>query len=199
MSAHRGGGEFASPPSWWKIVPADRAGAREARDGMSVLARTIATPECRACPLKVVTSGLILVLGAVSVGVQAQGLGLNELVPIDFGAVLDQNGTIRLGLDDSIISDPNGIHLGGLAQTGHCQLTGIPDMLVSLSIQPYKGRGLFIKEFYTQLGTQPTILVRLGQDGTFDLDIGASLRVKAPQVQVGADQPLYYVISAIYE
>jgi len=122
-----------------------------------------------------------------------------ELATLDFGAVRDYDGRVTLGLNDNILADPAGIHLGGYVTSGRLRIVGEPYSSVGLRIYAYGKGGLRLSRFETDVGTWPNLFIDLGANGQASFKLGADLRVRSRRARPGADQPLYYVISLIHE
>lgn len=125
-------------------------------------------------------------------------LAITETTELDFGAVVDRNGAVTLGLADAIISDPFGIHVGGVVTTGVYHITGDPFATFSLSVVGATVGGLSISNFNTSEGVPPLLNVALGISGSLDLRLGARATINSAQVNPGLDQPLFYTIIVNY-
>ncbi|MFH1844158.1 MAG: hypothetical protein ABIF77_13205 [bacterium] len=148
----------------------------------------------RICPVLPV---LLLLIASDCCG---QGeTGIIELATLDFGAVRDHDGQVTMGLNDNILADPAGIHLGGYVSSGRLRIVGEPHSTVWLRIFAYDKGGLTLSRFETDAGTWPNLFIDLGPIGEANFKLGADLRVKSHRTQPGEDQPLYYVIHLIHE
>ncbi len=125
-----------------------------------------------------------------------QALGLSETTELDFGAVLDDDGTITLDLSDSISSDPGSISMGGTIASGIYTFTGTPSETVSISLAGSSAAGLTIGSFTSSeadLGT-----VSLGGSGSKAITLGADLTVASATAAPGADQALSFTVTVNY-
>lgn len=125
-------------------------------------------------------------------------LSILETIELDFGAVLDSDGAVVLGLGDAITADPAGIHVGSTAITGEYLITGDPFAVLSLSILGSSTSGLTIDDFETSEGTPPLLSVVLNGAGEIDIRMGATLTVDEASASPGVDQALTYTISIHY-
>ncbi len=125
-------------------------------------------------------------------------LTILETAELDFGSVVDQNGTVTLGLADSITFDPFGIHVGSPVTTGHYLISGDPFSTLSLSIVGSTVAGLSIGTFMTSEGPPPLLNASLDINGELDLSLGANVSVNSAQVAPGANQPLLFTITVNY-
>ena len=141
-----------------------------------------------------------LALALLCQGGPARGLELSilETIELDFGAVVDQSGAVRLGLSDAIVSDPSGIHVGTPVSTGQYEITGDPFAVFSLSILGSTADGLTISDFTTSEGTPPLLAVVLDGTGNKDIRLGATLTVEESSASPGLDQALAYTITIDY-
>jgi hypothetical protein len=139
---------------------------------------------------------LVLLLQAGPAG--GAELSIIETVKLDFGAVVDSDGTVVLGLADAIISDPSGIHVGTPVATAQFTITGDPFAAFSLSVVGYSAAGLGVSDFDTSEGTPPLLSVALDGAGELDLRLGATLTVESSIAAPGINQPLIYVITINY-
>ncbi len=123
-------------------------------------------------------------------------LGLSETTELDFGTVTDENGTITLGLSDSITSDANGISIGGTIASGVYTVTGQANVTVSMSLAGSSAAGLTIGSFTSSeadLGT-----VSLGAGGSNAITLGADLTVASATAPPGANQALSFTVTVNY-
>ena len=128
----------------------------------------------------------------------AAELEIIECVQIDFGGVVDESGTVTLGLDDTILHDPAHIHLGGFPSSGLYAISGDPDTAIQINITAPDNGGMKLSAFMTSEGPPPLLGTALGHDGQLDLSIGASLTIDGSQVQPGMDQSIGFTISLVY-
>ncbi len=159
---------------------------------------------------------LILTLAALLVASPFQALALDsaqdgvvdvfialsvvETVELDFGAVIDADGTITLDTTDTIASDPAGIHQGGTVASGLYTISGQPSTAVDVDIAPANANGLLLSSFTTDVGGGVFPLVAVMIDGVGDLamTIGADLEVQSGTAAPGANQPLNFTITVTY-
>ncbi|MCH6561610.1 MAG: DUF4402 domain-containing protein [Myxococcales bacterium] len=123
-------------------------------------------------------------------------LGVSETTELDFGLVALENGTITLGLSDSITSDTNGISYGGTIASGVYTVTGEASTTVSISLAGSSSSGLTIGTFTSSeadLGT-----VSLGAGGSNAVTLGADLTVAQGPASTGDDQALNFTITVNY-
>ncbi|MCB1150740.1 DUF4402 domain-containing protein [bacterium] len=125
-------------------------------------------------------------------------LAISETTELDFGAVVDRNGAVTIGLSDNVIFDPFGIHVGGTVSTGVYRITGDPFATFSLSVVGTSIGGLSIDSFNTSEGTPPLLNVALGITGSLDLRLSGRVTVNSAQANPGLNQPLFYTISVNY-
>ena len=123
-------------------------------------------------------------------------LGLSETTELDFGTVSDNNGTITLGLGDSITSDASGISLGGTIASGVYTVTGQANATVSMSLAGSSAAGLTIGSFTSSEADLST--VSLGAGGSNAVTLGADLTVASATAAPGADQLLSFTITVNY-
>lgn len=141
---------------------------------------------------------VILVMLCQAVPVCGVDLSILETVQLDFGAVIDNNGAVVLGLGDAITADPAGIHVGSISTTGQYMISGDPFAVFSLSILGSTASGLTIGDFVTSEGAPPLLAVALDGSGAIDIRLGATLTVDSGTAAPGLDQPLSYVITINY-
>lgn len=125
-------------------------------------------------------------------------LAIQETVQMDFGAVLDQNGSLTLGVNDNLVSDPNGIHAGGVLTSGRFLITGDPFAAFSLDITGSDTDGLTLGDFNTSVGQPPVLNAALNGAGQLSVRFGAVLTVQASRAAPGLDHLLAYTISINY-
>jgi len=139
---------------------------------------------------------LLALLQAIPAG--GADLSIFETVELDFGSVVDGDGSVVLGLADAITSDPADIHVAGPVATGRYTITGDPFAAFSLSIAGFTAAGLNIGDFETSEGTPPLLSVALDGSGELDLSLGATLTVDSNVAAPGLNQPLIYIITIDY-
>lgn len=125
-------------------------------------------------------------------------LDVVETVQMDFGAVLDQNGSLTLGINDNLVADPAGIHAGGVLSSGRFLITGDPFAAFSLDIVGSELDGLGIAAFNTSSGQPPVLNAVLNGLGQLTIRFGAVLTVQASRAEPGLDHLLAYTISVNY-
>ncbi len=125
-----------------------------------------------------------------------QALGLSETTELDFGRVVDRDGTITVDLSNSISSDPGGISLGGSIASGVYNCTGTPNTTVSVTLMGSTSAGLTIGNFTS---SEPSLLtVSLGGTGSKNITLGADLTINSASASPGLDQPLSFTITVNY-
>ena len=125
-----------------------------------------------------------------------QALGMSETTELDFGTVVDSDGTITLDLLNSISSDPAGISLGGNIVSGVYTCTGTPNETVSVTLMGSTSAGLTIGNFTS---SEPDLaFVSLGPGGSKDLTLGADLTVNSASASPGLNQPLDFTVTVNY-
>ncbi len=136
---------------------------------------------------------LVLVSG------QAYGqISVVEDVELDFGAVVDVDGSVVLNLSDTIASDPNGIHVGGFVSSGVYRIQGDPLTAVDIDISAQNGSGLSLSGFTTSEGAPPILAAALDAGGRLDLTLGATLTVTSSQATPGDNQALSFTFTIDY-
>lgn len=125
-------------------------------------------------------------------------LDIIETVQMDFGAVLDQNGSLTLGINDNLVADPAGIHAGGVLSSGRFLITGDPFAAFGLDIVGSELDGLGIADFNTSAGQPPVLNAVLNGLGQLTVRFGAVLTVQAARAEPGLDHFLAYTISVNY-
>jgi len=125
-------------------------------------------------------------------------LAISESTELDFGSVVDRDGSVSLGLADNIIFDPFSIHVGDPVATGEFLITGDPFATFTLSVSGSTIGGLGIGSFDTSEGPPPLLNVSLNAVGQLDLRLGADLTVNSAQVLPAPDQPLLFTITIDY-
>ena len=149
-------------------------------------------PVGRAC----VWPALLVVALAAPAG--GADLGIVETVQMDFGAVLDRNGALTLGLSDNLVADPAGIHAGGVLMSGRFLITGDPFAAFSLDIVGSDSDGLILNSFNTTSGQPPVLNAVLNGLGQLTVRFGAVLTVQSSRADPGLDHLLSYTISVNY-
>jgi hypothetical protein len=125
-------------------------------------------------------------------------LSIVESVELDFGTVVDEDGSVTIGLTDTVTLDPFGIHVGDPVTTGHYLIGGDPFATVSLSIVGSTVAGLSVGSFETSEGTPPLLNAALDITGELDLSIGATVTVNSAQAVPGDSQSLLFTITVNY-
>jgi hypothetical protein len=137
----------------------------------------------------------LLVLAAPVTGAD---LDVVETVQMDFGAVLDHDGAVTLGLNDNLVSDPAGIQAGGVLQSGRFLITGDPFAAFSLDVNGSSEDGLSLASFNTSAGQPPVLNAVLNGAGQLSVRFGAVLTVEDSRAAPGLDQLLAYTITIDY-
>lgn len=140
----------------------------------------------------------LLLLVGTSSPVHGAELNITETAKLDFGAVVDRNGSVTVGLSDNVLSDPAGIHVGGVVNSGRFRITGDAFAAFSLLITSADSGGLSLDAFNTSRGTPPLLSVAIPLSGFIDLAVGARLTVDAAAATPGFDQPLSFTIIIDY-
>ena len=127
-------------------------------------------------------------------------LSVVETVEMDFGAVIDADGTVTLDITDTIAADPAGIHQGGTVASGLYTISGQPSTAIDVDIAPNNANGLLLANFTTDAGAGVFPLVAVMIDGVGDLAmaLGADLTVQSGVAAPGANQPLAFTITVTY-
>lgn len=133
------------------------------------------------------TSGRVDVLVALTVA---------ETTEMDFGTVVDRDGTITLGLPSTITDDASGIHVGGTTQAGVYTISGEANVVISVSFSGGTANGLTIDQFETDQADLNSL--SLGPEGAVALAVGANLTVEQGSAAPGADQALSFIITVAY-
>ncbi len=158
---------------------------------LTLAALLVATPFTQVMALDSAQDGVVDVFIALAVA---------ETVELDFGAVIDADGTVTLDTADTIASDPNGIHQGGTVASGVYTITGQPSTAVDVDITPANANGLLLSNFTTDVGGGVFPLVGVMIDGVGDLamTLGADLEVQSGTAAPGANQALNFTITVTY-
>lgn len=154
--------------------------------------QAVGRPPGRACALPAL---LLLTLAGPAGGAD---LAISETVQMDFGAVLDQNGSLTLGVNDNLVADPGGIHAGGVLMSGRFLITGDPFAAFSLDITGSDTDGLTLGDFDTSVGQPPVLNAALNGIGQLSVRFGAALTVQASRADPGLDHLLAYTITINY-
>lgn len=139
--------------------------------------------------------GALLCLAAAPACAQ---LSILETVELDFGAVVDLNGSVVLDLYDTISSDPSGIHVGGLVSSGVYTIQGDALRTIDINITAQNSNGLNLSNFTTSEGSPPVLNAALDALGELDLTIGATLTVNSSVAAPGSNQALAYTFVVNY-
>lgn len=158
---------------------------------LTLAAILVATPFTQVAALDSPQDGVVDVFIALAVA---------ETVEMDFGAVIDADGTVTLDTTDTIAADPNGIHQGGTVASGLYTISGQPSTAVDVDITPQNANGLLLSNFTTDAGGGVFPLVGVMIDGIGDLAmaLGADLEVQSGVAAPGANQPLAFTITVTY-
>ncbi|MBK7702070.1 MAG: DUF4402 domain-containing protein [bacterium] len=127
-------------------------------------------------------------------------LSVAETVEMDFGAVIDADGTITLDTNDVIAADPASIHQGGTVASGVYTITGQPSQAVDVAITPANANGLLLANFTTDVGggTFPLAGVMIDGVGNLAMALGADLTVQSGVAAPGANQALNFTVTVTY-
>jgi hypothetical protein len=158
---------------------------------LSLAALVLALPFGQAAALDSPQDGRVDVFIALSVV---------ETVEMDFGAVIDADGTVTLDTSDTIASDPGAIHQGGTVASGVYTISGQPSTAVDVSITPANANGLLLSNFTTDVGggVFPLVGVMIDGLGNLAMSLGADLQVQSGTAAPGANQPLNFTIAVTY-
>lgn len=140
----------------------------------------------------------VLAVLALASSAGSADLDVVETVQMDFGAVLDQNGSLTLGINDNLVADPAGIHAGGVLLSGRFLITGDPFAAFSLDLIGSELDGLGIADFNTSSGQPPILNAVLNGLGQLTIRFGAVLTVQSARAEPGLDRLLAYTISVNY-
>lgn len=140
----------------------------------------------------------MLLVVALAAPVCGADLDIVETIQMDFGAVLDQNGALTLGINDNLVADPSGIHAGGVLRSGRFLITGDPFAAFSLDISGSNVDGLILNSFNTSAGQPPVLNAVLNGLGQLTVRFGAVLTVQSSRAEPGLDHLLSYTISVNY-
>jgi len=127
-------------------------------------------------------------------------LSVAETTELDFGAVIDADGTITLDTNNAIVSDPNGISQGGSVASGVYTVNGQPSTAIDVDIAASNANGLNLSNFTTTLGggTFPLVGVLIDGTGNLDIPLGADLTVVSGTAAPGTNQALNFTITVTY-
>ena len=117
---------------------------------------------------------------------------------MDFGQLADKDGSVTLGLGDSITADPDRIHYGGSPYSGIFTITGDPSTTVDISISSTPANGFSLGSFVTSEGSGSPINATLDPTGALVLIVGGTLTLNAAQVSIGAGQSISVTITSTY-
>ncbi len=117
---------------------------------------------------------------------------------MDFGQLADKDGSVTLGLADTITADPDIIHFGGSPYSGIYTLTGDPDTLVDISVTAQTSDGFSLASFISSEGNLPLIGVALNSGGFLVLTLGATLTLDSATAIVGSGQSIAFTITSTY-
>ena len=158
---------------------------------LTLAALLVAAPFSQVMAIESAQTGVVDVFIALAVA---------ETVELDFGAVIDADGTITLDTSDVIASDPANIHQGGTVASGVYTITGQPSTAVDVDITPTNANGLLLSNFTTDVGggTFPLVGVMIDGVGDLAMTIGADLEVQSGTAAPGANQTLNFTIAVTY-
>lgn len=117
---------------------------------------------------------------------------------MDFGQVADKDGSVTLGLADSIIADLDHMHFGGSPYSGIYTITGDPSTTVDISFTSNPANGFTLGSFVTSEGSGNPINATLNPAGQLVLTVGATLTLNAAQVSIGGGQTISFTITSTY-
>ncbi|MBU8870837.1 MAG: DUF4402 domain-containing protein [Gemmatimonadales bacterium] len=118
---------------------------------------------------------------------------------MDFGQIVDMDGSVTLGLADAITADPNDLHHGGAPYSGIYSITGDPDAVIEISFSSAPNNGFTLNNFITSEGNpSPTILSNLDSSGELILTIGVTLTLDGSEVVLGNGQSIGFTITSTY-
>ncbi len=117
---------------------------------------------------------------------------------MDFGQLADKDGSVTLGLADTITSDPNIIHFGGSPYSGIYTLTGDPNTLVDISVSTNSSNGFSLASFVSSEGNLPLVGVTLNGGGFLVLTVGATLTLDSTTAIIGNGQSIAFTITSTY-
>lgn len=127
-------------------------------------------------------------------------LSVTETVEMDFGAVVDADGTVTLNLLDAIAADPSGIHQGGTIASGVFTFTGSANQAVDIDLTAANANGLLLTNFTTDLtgGVFPVVAENFDGAGNLVMTIGADLTVQSGVASEGENQSLNFTVTINY-
>ena len=116
-----------------------------------------------------------------------------------FGQLVDMDGSVTLGLADTITADPANMSYGGAPYSGIYTITGDPDTTVEITITSVTADGFTLSSFVTSEGNaSPSLLATLDSAGELVVILGATLTLDAAQVVLGNGQSINFTITTIY-
>ena len=129
-------------------------------------------------------------------------LSVTEVTQMDFGIVLDRDGSVTLDLADNVADGGNDVYAGGTPASGDYQIAGEAGQVVNLTLESATGfTGLAMSNFTVNAGagaaTFPTTGTLTG--GTLDIIVGADLTVTAADATPSVDQSLSFTIGVAYQ
>ena len=117
---------------------------------------------------------------------------------MDFGQLAKKDGSVTLGLGDSITADPDLIHYGGSPYSGIYTLTGDPSTAVDISVSSTSSNGFTLDTFASSEGAIPLIGVLLSPAGELVLTVGATLTIDSATAIIGSGQTISLTITSTY-
>jgi hypothetical protein len=126
-------------------------------------------------------------------------LSAYQVHPMHFGTLRLGSGTVVLGTAGEILDDPDLLVFGGLPSAAMIELTGDPNVNVSIEIIAGLNAGFQLDAFQTSLGTPPFGGTPLDETGHLTFEVGARLSLDAGHILPGSDQHIGYTVSAYYE
>ena len=128
-------------------------------------------------------------------------VAISETAQMDFGVVLDRDGTVTLNLSDAIVDGGNDVAAGGTPHSGGYQISGETGSIVDITlVSSSGGTGLAMTNFTVDAGsgatTFPTTATLSG--GNANMVVGADLTVTAASAAPGANQALTFTIGVTY-
>ena len=117
---------------------------------------------------------------------------------MDFGQLADKDGSVTLGLADSITADPSYIHYGGSPYSSIYTLTGDPSTAVDISVSTSSSNGFTLDSFVSSEGGLPLVGTLLSPAGELVLTVGATLTIDAAIAIIGSGQSVSFTITSTY-
>lgn len=117
---------------------------------------------------------------------------------MDFGQLADKDGSVTLGLADTIVADPDHMAYGGSPYSGIYTITGDPNTAVEIQFIANPSNGFTLSSFVTSEGSGNPISATLNGAGQLVLTVGATLTLNAAQVSVGSGQSISFTITSTY-